>query len=238
MTATHPPRHVCWYLKGFPLFSHLPKAALRRLEARLKPQHVEAGAILYPPARIPGSVFLLRKGSVEIARLGPRGRKVGLAVVGPGEAFGYLGLLEGKEWPHVATALEACELWRVPAREFRRLCRHHPEVTLEVARTLSGKAIVFSAKIESLIFKAIPSRLAETLAALAERFGVRGDSGWCIDLPLSQQSLADMIGASRQHVNSALTHLAGRDLIRRPKGRAGRFDIPDKAALLAAAGQR
>ena len=146
MSKTRPP-HRLWYLKGFRLFSHLPKAQLRRLEAKLKPLHVEAGTAIYPAARIPTSVFLLRKGVVEIARLGPRGRKVGLAVVGPGEAFGYLGLLERQEWPHVANALEACELLRVPADEFRRLCRHHPDFTVEVARTLSGKAILFSARI-------------------------------------------------------------------------------------------
>jgi len=135
----------------------------------------------------------------------------------------------------VATALEPCELWRMPAREFRKLSRHHPGFTLEVARSLSGKAILFSAKIESLLFKSIPARLAETLAALAERFGTRVDHGWRIDVSLTQQNLADLIGASRQHVSSALARLAARDLIRRPRRRAGRYEIPDMAALLAAA---
>ncbi len=234
MTVTHRPHHV-WYLKGFRIFSHLPKAQLRRLEGKLKPQHVGAGAVIYPAGRIPTSVFLVRKGAVEIARLGPRGRKVGLAVVGPGEAFGYLGLLEGQEWPHAATALEACELWRVPAGEFRRLCRHHPDFTLEVARTLSGKAILFSAKIESLIFKSIPTRLAESLAALAKRFGSRADRGWRLDVSLTQQNLADLIGASRQHVSSALARMAAHGLIRRPRGRGGRYEIPDMDRLLAPA---
>ncbi len=189
--------------------------------------------MIYPAPQVPSSVFLVRKGAVEVARLGPRDRKVGLAVVGPGEAFGCLGLLEGQRWAHVATALETCELWRVPAGEFRRLCRHHPDFTLEVARTLSGKAILFSAKIESLIFKPIPTRLAESLAALAGRFGTRADGEWRIDIPLTQQNLADLIGASRQHVSSALTRLAARGLIRRPRGRGGRYEIPDLDRLLA-----
>lgn len=234
MAIGHGRRHV-WYLKGFRLFGHLPKAHLRRLQARLKPLHVAAGTVIYPAGRIPSFVFLVRKGAVEIARLGPRGRKVGLAVVGPGEAFGYLGLLERQVWHHVATALEACELLRVPAGEFQRLCRHHPDFTLEVARTLSGKAILLSAKIESLIFKSIPARLAELLAALAQRFGTRGDRGWRLDVSLTQQNLADLIGASRQHVSSALARLAAHGLIRRPRGRGGRYEIPDMDRLLAPA---
>jgi CRP/FNR family transcriptional regulator len=232
MASAHRRHHV-WYLKGFRVFSHLPRAQLKRLAARLDPQHIKAGAEIYPAGRIPTSVFLLRKGAMEIARLGARGRKVGLAVVGPGEAFGYLGLLEGRAWPHVATALEPCELWQLSAREFRRLCRHHPGFTLEVARTLSGKAIDFSARIESLLFKSIEARLAECMAALAERFGVRGGAGWRLDVPLTQQNLADLIGASRQHVSSALARMAADGLIRRPRGRAGRYEVPDLDRLVA-----
>ena len=234
MIVAHPPRQL-WYLKQFRIFSHLSKPQLLRLQKKLKPVRVKAGEVVYPAGRMATSVFMVRKGAVEIARVGSRGRKVGLAVVGPGETFGYLGLLESQEWPHVATALEPCELWRMPAREFRKLSRHHPGFTLEVARSLSGKAILFSAKIESLLFKSIPARLAETLAALAERFGTRVDHAWRIDVSLTQQNLADLIGASRQHVSSALARLAARDLIRRPRGRAGRYEIPDMAALLAAA---
>jgi len=236
MTSTHRRHHV-WYLKGFRIFSHLPRAQLQRLQARLKLQHIRAGAEIYPAGRMPTSVFLLRKGAVEIARVGPRGRRVGLALVGPGEAFGFLGLLEATDWPHVATAVEACELWPVPAGEFRRLCRHHPGFTLEVARTLSGKAIAFSAKIESLLFKTIQARLADCLGALAERFGRGTDGGWRLDVPLTQQNLADLIGASRQHVSSALARLADHGLIRRPRGRAGRYEILDMDRLLAAARQ-
>jgi CRP/FNR family transcriptional regulator len=146
-----------------------------------------------------------------------------------------VGLLEKQEWPHVATALEACELWRVSAGEFRRLCRYHPDFTLEVARSLSGKAMLFSAKIESLLFKSIRARLVECLNAVAERFGTPRDGRCLLDVPLTQQNLADLIGASRQHVSSALTSLASRGLIQRPRGRRGRYEIPDIAALRAAA---
>jgi CRP/FNR family transcriptional regulator len=171
---------------------------------------------------------------VEIARLGPGGRRLSLALLRPGEAFGFLGLLERQQWPHVATALEACELWRFPAREFRRLCRHHPAFTLEVARSLSGKAILFSAKIESLLFKSVRTRLAESLATLAQRFGKPEDRGWRVEIPLTQQTLADLIGASRQHVSSALSRLAAEGLIRRSRGRRSRYEIPDLDRLLAA----
>lgn len=223
-----------WYLKGFRIFRHLPRAQLARLRARITPRHVEAGQAVYRVGRMPPGVFLVRKGAVEVARLGPGGRKITLAVVGPGEAFGFLGLLEGGGWPHVATALGACELWRVPAREFRRLCRFHPGFTLELARTLSGKAILFSAKIESLLFKTVQARLAECLEALADRFGVHDEHGWRIGVPLTQQNLADLIGASRQHVSTAIVRLEARGLIQRPRGRRGRYGILDRAGLMAA----
>jgi CRP-like cAMP-binding protein len=230
MTAAGP-QHSIWYLKKISPFSHLPRTQLLRLQRKLKPMHAEAGQEIYPVGRATTSVFLIRRGAVEVARLGPKGRKVGLAVMGPGEVFGFLGLLERREWPHVAMALEACELWRVPAREFRRLTRRHPGFTAEVARTLSGKALLFSAKIESLLFKPIPARLAEVLAGLTVRLGTRANGGWQLGIPLTQQNLADLIGASRQHVSSALARLAAQGLIRRRRGRQGGYEIPDINAL-------
>ncbi len=224
-------QHSVWYLKKISPFSHLPKTQLLRLQRKLKPMRVEAGEVIYPVGRATTSVFLVRRGAVEVARLGPQGRKIALAVMGAGEVFGFLGLLERREWPHVATALEACELWQLPAREFRRLTRRHPGFTVEVARTLSGKALLFSAKIESLLFKPIQARLVDCLAALAERFGTSTNGGWRLDVPLTQQNLADLIGASRQHVSSALARLAVQGLIRRRRGRTGRYEISDITAL-------
>ena len=90
-------------------------------------------------------------------------------------------------------------------------------------------------QLEDLLFKSIPVRLAELLAALADRFGRRTEQGCRIEAPLTQQTLADLIGASRQHVSGALARLAARGLIRRPAGRKGRYEIPDVPQLLAAA---
>lgn len=229
------PRQTLWYLMKTHPFSHLPKAQLLELAKKLKPFHVRAGSVIHPSRPAANCVLVLQRGAVEIARVGLRGRKVALAVMSPGDVFAILGILEGEEWPRVATALEACELWRLPASTFRRLCRHHPGFTFEVARTLSGKALLFSAKIESLLFKSIPVRLAETLAALAERFGSRLNGGSRLDIALTQRNLADLIGASRQHVSSALARLAAHGLIGQPGGRSGRYEIPDLARLRATA---
>lgn len=230
MGAVQPPQHL-WYLKGFRFFRHLPKAKLRRLQARLKPLRFQAGGVIYSPGDPATSVLLVRKGAVEIARLGPRGRKVGLNVLGPGEVFGHLGVFAGGERPHQATALEASQLWRLRAGEFLRLCRDHPDFTIAVARSLTDKAILCNARIEDLLFKSVPIRLAEALADLAARFGSPLNGAWDLNLPITQQNLADLVGASRQHVNGAMRYLAQEGLIRLPGSGDRRYKILDLARL-------
>lgn len=225
------PRQI-WYLKGVELFRHLPTRTRHRLEARLKPLRFTRGRVIYSAGEPARSVFLVRRGAVEIARVSPRGRKVTLAVVGPGEVFGYLGVLSRGDRPHVATSLEACEIVQIPSWEIRRLCRLHPDFTLQVARTLEGTAIRYSAKIESLLFKPVAVRLAEALGGLAQRFGTLQDGAWRLEFRMTQQSLANLIGASRQHVGPALRSLTAQGLIRRVREYLGRFEIPDMARLV------
>ncbi len=224
------PRQV-WYLKGVELFRHLPSRTRHRLEARLRALRFRRGQVIYSAGEPATSVFLVRQGAVEVAVRSPRGRKVTLAVVGPGEVFGYLGVLSRGGRPHVATALAACEILCIPSREVRRLCRFHPDFTLQVARTLEGTAIRYSAKIESLLFKPVAVRLAEALGGLAQRFGTRQDGALRLDLRMTQQSLANLIGASRQHVGAALRSLTAQGLIRRVREYIGRFEIPDITRL-------
>ena len=108
------------------------------------------------------------------------------------------------------------------------LVRQHPELALEVSRQLSRDRHMLLGRLAYFAYRSVRERLAKGLLELGKRYGVHCEQGLLIDLPLSRQDLAELLGISRQTVCQELRKLVKRDLIQ-TKGR--RIILTDVAAL-------
>jgi CRP-like cAMP-binding protein len=191
-----------WYLQHFNLFQEFTREELVPVARLVDPHELERHTHLYHSGDPADHVYFLIEGQVKIYRKQPSGRRVTMAILQPGEVFG--GLNTHPAFEQEAEALEPSTIYALPAEDFRALLERKPGLALQVMRRLGRRTQLLERKIASLVFKDVPTRLAETLLELAENLGQPCTHGFALDLVLTQQELADLIGATRQIVNATL----------------------------------
>ena len=154
----------------------------------------------------PGShLHLVVRGQVKILRVGAGGSEIVFAVVGPGEVFGELSLFEPDgERSADAVALEPTECALLARDPVIAFLLAHPALLLRVISSLIGYIQRKDQAVSEVAFLDIPGRVARRLLDLAASRGERLAEGVVIRIPLSQRTLAGMVGASRENVNRAL----------------------------------
>jgi CRP-like cAMP-binding protein len=141
-----------------------------------------------------------------MARNSVDGAVLTTAVLGPGEFFGAA-LSGATKTEDTARAKGAVSAWRAPIEEFRQLLRQHPDVSWDFVSLLSRRQRQMERRLEGFAFKRVEARLAETFRELSGGFAMRCEHGFGQHLRLSQQELADLVGASRPVVSTILNRL-------------------------------
>jgi len=175
---------------------------------------VGAGEVLVHEGATTGRVDVIVAGRVKASAVGDDGREIVLAVRGPGDITGELSAIDGLPHSATTTALEPVEVLTIGADTFVGFLRDHPDVTLDLLRTVVGRLRDADRKRVEFGSADTVGRVAHRLAELAAKHGVAAaDGSVAIDLPLSQTELAGWVGASREAVTRALRVLRDRGVI-------------------------
>ncbi len=202
-----------WYLNTFDLSRDLSRKELGELRARGRIRRFRSGEVVHFAGDPASSVCFVLSGLLEIARPYEEGRELAISFVRPGEVFGVLALVGRIAEPDTTRARIASEVCFFAPEEFRRLLSDRPHLALTVIKSLNGRVVALENRIEALAFKSLPARLAHTLLSIARAFGKQVDHGLRPGILLTQQNLADLVAASRQHVNYVLADFRSQRLI-------------------------
>ena len=202
-----------WYLKRINLFRDLSEVELQEIDRISRMITVKKGQPLYLPGDPGTAVFLLKAGRIKLSRLSPEGKEFILDLIEPGEIFGELSLVEEGPQEAIAETLEDSLLCIIQRRDFEALLQRKPDLALRVAKFIGLKRKRIESRLEDLVFKDIPGRLAALLLQLARDYGVLDRRGILLRIKLSQRELANLIGASREVVNHALSDFRRKRLI-------------------------
>jgi CRP-like cAMP-binding protein len=161
---------------------------------------------------------------MKTMRFSETGRVMILDLLDAGDVFGEMSLVDelGSE-PTFAEALQAVELETIPRFIFERALNSRPALAIALARLMGARRNRVERRLGTHVFLRVPTRLAFLLLDLAERFGKAVSSfpassagearGFVIDIPLSQQDLANLIGASREIVSLTLSEFRRRGAV-------------------------
>lgn len=167
---------------------------------------IRHGGAIYRQGEPTNHVFLVLHGRVHVSRVASDGATLVTAILGTGD-FLSPALGGSTEADDTAKAKGAVSIWQAPIGEFRELLLRHPAVAWEVAALLASRQRATERRLESLAFKRVEARLAETFRELSGGFATRCEHGFGQHLRLTQQELADLIGASRPVVSTLLNKL-------------------------------
>ena len=210
------------------LFSRFSPAEIERLVSFSHARAYGAGEMIFEKG-LPGQgLMAVLSGRVRISSPSPEGREIVLNIIHPGQIFGEIALLDGKERTADATAMEACELLILERRDFVPFLEKHPDICLRLIAVLCERLRRTTEQVEDVLFLDLQARLAKTLLHLVDAHGRPVSNGVALGAKLSQRDLANMIGASRESVNRQLSLWEEDGLISRDRGA---ITILDSAGL-------
>src|SRR2546430_2977442 len=215
------------YLKQVPLFAGLADEDIRGLMALAKRRTFRSGEVIFH-REDPGQVlYMIKDGKVKISLISPDDQEISLVVFGKGEYFGDLALLDGLPRSADAIALEKVECYTLQRSDFQKAIMKNPKIAIQVLEVLSKRIRSTDQMVEDLIFLDVYGRVAKKLLELAETHSVPVDDGLRIDVRLTQQELASMVGASRESVNKVMGYFMDKKIISTDKHRITLHRIAD-----------
>ncbi|MGJ9423117.1 Crp/Fnr family transcriptional regulator [Aeromicrobium sp. CF3.5] len=201
-------------LRQAPLFAGLDDDAAATLSGSMSPSSLRRGEILFNEGDDGNQLYVVIEGKIKLGRTSPDGRENLLAILGPGQMFGELSFFDPGPRSATATAVTDVEMKSLGHEALIPVLEAHPVVAQALLNQLAGRLRRTNEVVGDLVFSDVPGRVAKALLDLASRFGRRADDGIHVNHDLTQEELAQLVGASRETVNKALADFASRGWLR------------------------
>jgi CRP/FNR family transcriptional regulator, cyclic AMP receptor protein len=201
-------------LRQAPMFAALDDAEAAALRATMHAVKLRRGEVLFREGDIGDELYVVMDGKVKMGRTSTDGRENLLSVLGPGQMFGELSLFDPGPRSSTVTAVTDAELLALGQDQLLNWLTGRPEVARGLLLQLASRLRGLNDQVADLVFSDVPGRVAKALLDLARRFGKPSDGSVHVHHDLTQEELAQLVGASRETVNKALADFVHRGWIR------------------------
>jgi CRP/FNR family cyclic AMP-dependent transcriptional regulator len=200
-------------LSSINIFSDLSDNELEKLQKVFKPRNYLKNSMIILEEEYGDLVFVVKTGTIKITRVNDEGKEVILALLGPGEIFGELAILDGEARSANALAQENCQLLAINKEDFLDILKHNFSISYSLMCELAKRLRKSDQQIEALSLSDAEHRIGVSLLNLAEDMGViRKGKVTIQNLPF-QQDIANMAGTSRETVSRVMKILENKDMI-------------------------
>ncbi len=200
-------------LRRAPLFEALDEDETKALRAGVTDVALARGERLFDEGDDGDRLFVVLEGKIKLTRASADGRENLISLVGPGEMFGELSLFDPRPRTMSASAVTDVRLAALAHDDLRSWLTGHPDVAMHLLKALARRLRRTNEVMSDLVFTDVPGRVAKALLDLAARFGTEQDEGVQVNHDLTQEELAQLVGASRETVNKALADFVARGWI-------------------------
>jgi CRP/FNR family transcriptional regulator, cyclic AMP receptor protein len=185
----------------------LPDLVLADLDARFGTARAGKGELIYSPYDPADALYVVQHGRVRLYRSAHDGRQLTLAMLDAGEVFGCVSPAAGALHDAYAEAMTDALLRVLPAADLERATADHPQMAVNLLRSLAARLRATEDQLESIAFRGVPARLAALLLRLMDRYGRVTHAGIRIDERFTHVQLAEMIGTSRETLTKVMNEL-------------------------------
>ena len=197
-----------------PLFERMSPEEREELRGMMSQTTLRRGEVLFNEGDSGDRLYILLTGKVKLGHTSVDGRENLLAVLGPGEIVGELTLFDPGPRSATATAVATTELLALEHNQLMGFIDSHPTLAKDMLRALAVRLRLTNTALADLVFSDVPGRVAKALLELAERFGAPTEDGIHVPHDLTQEELAQLVGASRETINKSLAEFSSRGWIR------------------------
>lgn len=197
-----------------PLFGGLDDEAADALRTSMSEHRLRRGDVLFQEGDSGDTLYIVAEGKIKVGRTSSDGRENLLAVLGPGQMFGELTLFDPGPRSATVTAITETTLLALAHENLQHWLVGRPAVAYSLLQQLASRLRKANDVVADLVFSDVPGRVAKALLELAERFGRTAEDGVHVHHDLTQEELAQLVGASRETVNKALADFTSRGWLR------------------------
>ena len=201
-------------MNDHPIWSELSAKELGRLCPSAVVMKMRHRAEVYAQGNRCGSVFGICDGQIKLAQVNREGNELTIGLLAVGDMFGP-GLADPNETEaqESATARGTVSLWKLPADEWQALLVAVPTIGVRLIRAYANRQRQLERRLACMAFQRTEMRLAETLRELSNGFDRRCEHGFGQHLRITQQELADLVGATRPVVSTILNRLRDQGIL-------------------------
>jgi len=218
-------------LRKQPIFCDLDPEALDQLCRYAKHTTLKRGTTIVSKGDPGNSLIVVISGTIKISVSSPDGRSAILNLIGPGEIFGEVAVLDGQARTADATANSNCEIYVIDRRDFIPFVRSQPALAMKFIELLCTRLRWTSDQVEEVILQNLPGRLASALLRLTEKHKL-APAGRTI--AITQQEISEMVGMTRESINKQLRVWAARNWVRLEHGAIVVLDVASLRELVEA----
>jgi len=202
------------FLRNVSIFEELPERDLARIASLGTRKLFSKGSVILMEDEIGSALFIIIDGKVKVSRLDETGKEVILSILGPGEVFGEMSLLDGMKRSATVSALTDTEVLIIYRDDFLNLLNKHPQIAISLLKELTQRLRKADMQIKSLSLKDAQGRVGCVLIMLADDLGKMYKGHVIVEGLPTQQDLANMAGTSRETVSRILSKFEKMGLIK------------------------
>ena len=201
-----------WYLKQNRLFEETAGEDVERYADIFTMQTFPRKALVFDQCDPAKTIYLVKTGTVRIARITPDGKEVTIAVLGKGDLFGEESLFADRPRTTFAIVVDEALLCMARAEDLFGLLNREPKMAMNVASLMSDRLIELTATVEDLSYARLSDRLVHLIERLAIEHGKPCEGGVELTIRLTHADIASLVGSTRETVSLELARLirAGR----------------------------
>jgi len=199
-------------IRKVPLFSTLTDEEFDSLQHIFIQRSYRRNQVIFMEEETGNYMYLVLTGKVKVAKSTSSGKETILAIHKTGDFFGEMSLLDGKTAPATVSAMEDSKIISVSGTDFHKYLMHNEKVLLQIIDVLCARLRQVWEK-QSLSSSKADARIRMGIYDLAKRHGVQDAHGTIIDLKITHQELAEMVGTSRETVTRVIARLREEGII-------------------------
>jgi CRP/FNR family transcriptional regulator, nitrogen oxide reductase regulator len=196
MLPAMPAKEIAAFLRSTPVFAGLPAREIDSIASIVSEESHRARAYVFMEGDAARWFYVVKSGHVKILRQSRTGKEVVLELLGPGEIFGGVAVIEQRPYPASAQATESSVVLKIPAEPMIAVAEQHPAFIREMALLIGRRLRDAHDSVKALAVGPVEARLAANLLRLAGREGMATKDGVRLPYHLTRQSLADMSGTT------------------------------------------
>lgn len=194
-----------WDFKSQSILSNLPEEDLKLLHLEDAGQTYKKGETIFREGTVPGGIFYLKSGKAKKYKIDKEGREQIIYVANAGELIGYHAVLSDNRYTDSAAALEESVLVFIPKEDFLHAIDQSAILSKRLLKALSQEFTVFANSLALFAQRSVRERLALQLVVLREKYKKDFQEGMAVEINMSREDLASIVGTARENVVRLLT---------------------------------